>query len=310
MSPTNSGFPCCVQLVQPLFTQTPTFLCATDYSEQADVQSCKDRKALQSIDKRLAILEQTTIKQLAVINHKLDKPNIGCGCGGGGGDNGPYTCGGTGGWRRVVTLNMTNSSATCPKGLKFKQYSKRTCGMSTHRSARVVCDSVSFPISGGQYTQVCGKVKAYQRGFSYGFFKNYGDIDVPYMDGVIVTHGGPRKHIWTFASGFKEGGSPSPYSCPCETTSTYPIEVPSFVGNDYFCDVARKVGWNYNEGENYQKFFLIIHCGMPSIVLPIYTTNVASVPSLHISLRNSLPQRVMTLRAGSVSMVILPLMTL
>ena len=55
---------------------------------------------------------------------------------------------------------------------------------------------------------------------------------------------GSRKHIWTFAAGLTEA-SGSFYSyekCPCDT-SMYD-HVPSFVGNDYFCESGLHTAWN------------------------------------------------------------------
>ena len=40
----------------------------------------------------------------------------------------PYECGGTGGWRRVVYLDMTNPNTNCPSGWQLTSHSKRTCG--------------------------------------------------------------------------------------------------------------------------------------------------------------------------------------
>ena len=38
------------------------------------------------------------------------------------------TCGGTGGWRRVVYLDMTDPNTPCPSGWQLTAHSKRTCG--------------------------------------------------------------------------------------------------------------------------------------------------------------------------------------
>ena len=73
-----------------------------------------------------------------------------------------HTCGGTGGWRRVVYLDMTDPSTTCPSGWQLTGYSKRTCGRAS--DGLRTCDSVTFPVSGGEYSRVCGRIKAYQWG--------------------------------------------------------------------------------------------------------------------------------------------------
>ena len=150
---------------------------------------------------------------------------------------GVHTCGGTGGWRRAVYLDMTDPNTDCPSGWRETGYSKRTCGRAT--DGRFVCDSVTFPVSGGKYSQVCGRIKAYQWGGSYGFSQYDGyyernTIDDVYFSGVILTHGSPRQHIWTFAIGNGENHTYVYNSCPCDTKQYIPI--PPFVGEDYFCE--------------------------------------------------------------------------
>ena len=76
---------------------------------------------------------------------------------------GVHICGGTGGWRRAVYLDMTDPNTDCPSGWRETGYSKRTCGRAS--DGRHTCDSVTFPVSGGgEYSQVCGQIKAYQWG--------------------------------------------------------------------------------------------------------------------------------------------------
>ena len=58
------------------------------------------------------------------------------------------------------------------------------------------------------------------------------------MDGVSLTHGGPREHIWTFAAGLRESMAVNAEStCPC-TGNTGTTPPPRFVGNDYFCEAG------------------------------------------------------------------------
>ena len=70
----------------------------------------------------------------------------------------PGQCGGPG-WRRVVFLNMTNTSHVCPAGLRLTTYSKRTCGRA--HSGSVSCSSTTFSVGGSQYSRVCGRALAY-----------------------------------------------------------------------------------------------------------------------------------------------------
>ena len=146
-----------------------------------------------------------------------------------------YTCGGTGGWRRVVYLDMTDPNTTCPSGWQLTSFSKRTCGRVS--TSRYTCDSVTFPFSGGNYTRVCGKIIGYQDGNTDGF-EAYDDgdvttIDGAYVTGVSLTHGSPRQHIWTFAAGDGENNNDDE-TCPCDATIN--IAIPPFVGEDYFCE--------------------------------------------------------------------------
>ena len=144
-----------------------------------------------------------------------------------------YTCGGTGGWRRVVYLNMTDRHTTCPSGWQLTGYSKRTCGrVSTGDN---ICDSAILPVCGGQYNKICGRITAYQYGGPDAFFNRGRSIDQAYACGVSVTHGTPRNHIWTFAAGTSEGtvSFGRNYACPCDGGFNI---VPQFVANDYFCE--------------------------------------------------------------------------
>ena len=145
-----------------------------------------------------------------------------------------HWCGCTGGWRRVAYLDMTDPHTTCPSGWNMTGYSKRTCGrVSTGWNTY---DSATFPVSGGQYSRICGRITAYQWGQPDAFANRGRSIDEAYACGVSVTHGTPRNHIWTFVAGTSEGDTSfgTNYACPCDGGS-YNI-VPQFVGNDYFCE--------------------------------------------------------------------------
>ena len=147
-----------------------------------------------------------------------------------------YECGGTGGWRRVVYLNMTDPNTNCPSGWQLTSHSKRTCGKIS--TSDLSCDSVFFPVSGGDYTSVCGSIRAYQYSKADGF-EAYDDghvttIEGAYVAGVSLTHGSPRQHIWTFAAGSSEVQPTWDDACPCDASIS--INIPTFVGGDYFCE--------------------------------------------------------------------------
>ena len=157
-----------------------------------------------------------------------------------------YECGGTGGWRRVVYLNMTDPNTNCPSGWNLTTYSKRTCGKFS--TSRLSCDSVFFPVSGGEYTSVCGSIRAYQYSGTDGF-EAYHDgevttIEGAYVAGVSLTHGSPRQHIWTFAAGSFEDRPTRDDACPCDASIS--ITIPPFVGGDYFCESGISSGLAYS----------------------------------------------------------------
>ena len=155
---------------------------------------------------------------------------------------GPTICGGSGGWRRVVYLNMTDPNTNCPSGWQLTSHSKRTCGGVS--SSRLSCDSVLFPVSGGDYTSVCGSIRAYQYSGTDGFEAYHNGevttIEGAYVSGVSLTHGSPRQHIWTFATGYSEDRPTRNDVCPCDTSVN--ITLPPFVGGDYFCESAVNSG--------------------------------------------------------------------
>ena len=158
----------------------------------------------------------------------------------------PIQCGG-GQWRRVVFLNMTNTSHVCPSGLNLTLYSRRTCGRAI--SGVYSCSSTTFSVGGSQYSRVCGRALAYQWGENHAFYgyhtRSHG-IEEQYVDGLSLTHGGPgsRQHIWTFASGLYAGSRSSSHAisrCPCDNGNAY--RSPSFVGNHYFCESVTQSSW-------------------------------------------------------------------
>ena len=133
------------------------------------------------------------------------------------------------GWTRVAYLDMFHPLEKCPTGFGlYNENGVRACGKQTLSAG---CVSVTFSSYGISYSEVCGRVIGYQYGSPNGVHSN--SIDNPYVEGVSVTHGSPRQHIWTLINGKSESGTSSSF-CPCNTGST--ASVPSFVENDYFCE--------------------------------------------------------------------------
>ena len=149
-------------------------------------------------------------------------------------------CNGEGGWTRVAYLNMSDPSQQCPTDFRlYDESGVRACGRQT--SSVGGCNSVTFSTYGISYSQVCGRVLGYQyaspdaisnyHGSGIDPIASHNSIDAPYVDGVSITRGSPRQHIWTLMAGLREGA----VNCPCNTGYSG-ISVQSFIGNNYFCE--------------------------------------------------------------------------
>ena len=135
-------------------------------------------------------------------------------------------CGGCG-WTRLGKLDMTEPGSECPKDLRLYKDENgeiRACGKQASDAGG--CSSVMIPSLGVKYTEVCGRVIGYQfktpAAFHVpDFFVN--DIDTFYVDGVSITHGTPRQHIWTLANSWRDSYDDIRHLCPCTTLTTTQI---------------------------------------------------------------------------------------
>ena len=72
----------------------------------------------------------------------------------------------------------------------------------------------------------------------YNLNANSITIDDPYVDGVSITQGSPREHIWSFSAAWTEDASLNTV-CPCTNSDiTWPHMIPPWVEEDYFCETA------------------------------------------------------------------------
>ena len=146
-------------------------------------------------------------------------------------------CDGEGGWTRIGYLNMTEPDATCPDGLEQNSYDDINHDLCGKTLPQEQCNSTFFETNSINYTKVCGQVRGYQYGHTDGFFI----LDPPatiddYVAGVSITYyneNRQRQHIWTYVSGENQDQILED-DCPCNTGSS--VIVPSFVGNDYYCE--------------------------------------------------------------------------
>ena len=61
-------------------------------------------------------------------------------------------------------------------------------------------------------------------------------IDDAYVDGLSITHGNPRKHLWTLAVGTYELSTHLEARCPLDLDAYNISRIPEFVGNNYYCE--------------------------------------------------------------------------
>ena len=139
---------------------------------------------------------------------------------------------GFGVWKRIAYLNMSDPTQQCPTGWRGYSTPVRSCGRPV--TARSTCAPVYFSTNGMQYSRVCGRLTGYQKGSPDGFASTDFDtsIDGIYLDGVSMTHGNPRTHIWSFAVGLFTGENRHDNNCPCEGGRMQP----GFVGGNFFCN--------------------------------------------------------------------------
>ena len=136
-------------------------------------------------------------------------------------------------WMRIAYLNMSDPSAQCPDGWREVQSPIRTCRRQNSTDITGI-NSVNYTSYGIPYSRVCGRIIAYQFGTPEGFLghinQNQRTLDDAYVDGISITFGHPRNHIWTFAA-TRNGQD----YCPCITSGN---AAPLFVNRDHFCEVG------------------------------------------------------------------------
>ena len=147
-------------------------------------------------------------------------------------------CGVTGEWIRVAHINMSETDAACPPQLQeiSGPGQKAACG----RRIDNQCSSVTFTTKNSysySYTQVCGIVQGYQYGATNAFGPSYSHnftIDDSYLDGVSITAGQPRQHLWSYAAKHSETGGG--VECPCSNRPDLITHVPDFVREHHYCE--------------------------------------------------------------------------
>ena len=134
-------------------------------------------------------------------------------------------CGSGRGWTRLAYLDMTDATQNCPSGFRLYQSGGvRACGRPVTNNGS--CVSVQFPSNGISYSQICGRVTGYQYRSPDAAVRS--DINSYYVDGVSITRGSPRQHVWTFINGYSDSYNIN--NCNCNQ------QPQAFIGNNYFCE--------------------------------------------------------------------------
>ena len=129
---------------------------------------------------------------------------------------------------RVADIDMTRHKENCPAGFRLVTSSgKRMCGRTG-----VGCVATAFSSRGVEYSRVCGRVIGYQFGrvnaFSAYHERTQTTLGSLFLDGVVLSYGSPRCHIWSFAAAFNHGVSDQ-LGCPCSTSGIFTGTVPELL---------------------------------------------------------------------------------
>ena len=117
-------------------------------------------------------------------------------------------CGGhKGGWTTIVKLD-TSKGDPCPSGWT-KITAPGDSPKVVYRSGNDAgsCYSAIFYTYNIIFNKICGQVKGYMKGTPNGFYSTKYDtksINDYYVDGLSITLGNPRKHVWTYAIGLSD----------------------------------------------------------------------------------------------------------
>ena len=147
------------------------------------------------------------------------------------------TCGNiTGGWMKVTSLDMRQTSSRCPSTLCLNPIPRRTC-VRCNVPGIVSLPLVTYHV-GVSYSKVCGRLIAYQVGTPDAYSPYFSDG----FDGIMLTYGTSEENIWNFIAALRENYTYPDRVCTCFNPEDHRILVPPpFIGNHYFCDTGAVV---------------------------------------------------------------------
>jgi len=144
-------------------------------------------------------------------------------------------------WTKIADLkDGVDGGIRCPSGWESLTIPRSGIRVCKGNGEIAGCYSAYFDTQGVKFNEIYGKVLGYQKGTTTAFNSYYSkkhDIDDTYVDGVSITYGYPRRHLWTYASGYTAGiYSYRYYNCPCSSTAGN--TPPAFVRGFYYCEAG------------------------------------------------------------------------
>ena len=142
------------------------------------------------------------------------------------------------GWMRLLDFDMRRAHSHCPEDLLQVDSPRKACANSDGYG----CNSLTLSTHGVPYRRVCGMASGYQYHTPDAFLRYdcpscENNINAAYLDGISITYGSPRTHIWSYTTATSEDhhtSHPIPPKCPCADRSN--LQSPDFVGQDYYCE--------------------------------------------------------------------------
>ena len=148
-------------------------------------------------------------------------------------------------WKRIASFNIT-AGDDCPS--PWVKSSHNGVNFCIPAGTAGGCYSIMYSTNGTSYQRVCGRVSGYQKGSMDGFYNSASQgigIESNYVDGLSITHGSPRQHIWTYAVGLTDSGDYPLHNCPCAIVGG--PNPSAFVGSHYYCESGAGSSFDLSE---------------------------------------------------------------
>lgn len=139
-------------------------------------------------------------------------------------------------WTRIYGFNMSNKDENCPPNW---QRTERHGLVGCTSKINGGCSPIYIELGNTKFSSVCGKVAGHQIAFPDAFaVQDSKYIDKLYVDGLSITFGSPKQHVWTYGVGASKGElyGGTDGNCPCDKGKPQP----GFVGGHMYCDSGHR----------------------------------------------------------------------